>query len=116
MSSKKQANAPLITRDWLAIERTRLANERTFLAYLRTSIGFLAAGLTILKFELFESLRALGWVMTVLSPLLFAFGLYRVWRVAQKIDRTYDSEQVQDQETHNGGRQDDPVTDPDVPA
>lgn len=92
MSTNKKDKAQLITRDWLAIERTRLANERTFLAYLRTAIGFLAAGLTILKFDLFESLRALGWIMTILAPLLFIFGLYRVWRVAKKIDRTYNSE------------------------
>ena len=41
----------LITRDWLAIERTKLANERTFLAYFRTFIVILGTGITILKLE-----------------------------------------------------------------
>jgi len=89
MPGKKQTNDQLITRDWLAIERTRLANERTFLAYLRTAIGFLAAGITIIKFEPFRSLLGLGWALTILSPVLFLFALFRVFRVAKKIKRSY---------------------------
>ena len=38
--SNKEENQ-LITRDWLAIERTKLANERTFLAYFRTFLVLL---------------------------------------------------------------------------
>ena len=42
----------LITRDWLAIERTKLANERTFLAYFRTVIVIFGSGIAILKLEI----------------------------------------------------------------
>jgi putative membrane protein len=40
----------LITRDYLALERTHLANERTLLAYLRTALFLGVTGLTLLKF------------------------------------------------------------------
>jgi putative membrane protein len=50
----------LLTRDWLAIERTKLANERTFLAYFRTFVVFLGTGLTVLKIEFFSELKPFG--------------------------------------------------------
>ncbi len=37
--------ASLITRDWLALSRTRLANVRTLLAYVRTSVSLVGPGL-----------------------------------------------------------------------
>ena len=81
----------MITRDWLAIERTKLANERTFLAYFRTFIVFLAAGVSILKIELFSELRALGYGLTFLSPIILLIGLLRLRRVRRAIRRHYDA-------------------------
>ena len=34
----------MITRDYLALDRTELANSRTLLAYIRTAIAVFAAG------------------------------------------------------------------------
>ena len=79
----------LITRDWLAIERTRLANERTFLAYFRTFIVLLGTGITILKLELFQELKSFGIVITALSPILLFIGIARLIHVKKKIKMHY---------------------------
>ncbi|MDT0557467.1 DUF202 domain-containing protein [Ichthyenterobacterium sp. W332] len=79
----------LITRDWLAIERTKLANERTFLAYFRTFIVFLGTGITILKLELFQDLKSFGIVLTALSPILLIIGIVRLVSVKKKIRNHY---------------------------
>lgn len=79
----------LITRDWLAIERTKLANERTFLAYFRTFIVLLGTGITILKLELFQELRTFGIVITALSPILLFIGIGRLLHVKKKIKKHY---------------------------
>lgn len=54
-----KTETPLITRDWLAIERTKLANERTFLAYFRTFIVFLGTGITLIKLQFFSEMKHL---------------------------------------------------------
>lgn len=79
----------LVTRDWLAIERTKLANERTFLAYFRTFIVFLGTGITLLKLELFQDLKSFGVVLTAMSPILLIIGIIRLYRVKQKIKHHY---------------------------
>ena len=61
----------IITRDWLAIERTKLANERTFLAYFRTFIVILGTGITILKLEFFSDLKSFGIILIIISPIIF---------------------------------------------
>lgn len=76
---------PLITRDWLAIERTKLANERTFLAYFRTSMVFLGTGVGILKIEFFENIKPYGLVFLLIAPLIFIIGLLRLWVVKKRI-------------------------------
>lgn len=85
MTEKKQ----LITRDWLAIERTKLANERTFLAYFRTFIVILGTGITILKLELFQDLKSFGIVLTAISPIFLIVGLVRLFWVRRKIRDHY---------------------------
>ncbi|MFD0861376.1 DUF202 domain-containing protein [Sungkyunkwania multivorans] len=82
-------NNDLITRDWLAIERTKLANERTFLAYLRTFIVLFASGVGILKIDLFSELKTLGLMLTILSPIIFIVGLLRLLRVRKRIRDHY---------------------------
>lgn len=79
----------LITRDWLAIERTKLANERTFLAYFRTFIVFLGTGLTVLKIEFFSDLKAFGIALLIISPIKLIVGVIRLIRVKQTIRKHY---------------------------
>lgn len=84
-----EEDSKLITRDWLAIERTKLANERTFLAYFRTFIVILGTGLTILKLELFESLKSFGIGLVIAAPFFLAIGIYRLIRVRRAIRKHY---------------------------
>ncbi|NRA93134.1 MAG: DUF202 domain-containing protein [Psychroserpens sp.] len=79
----------LITRDWLAIERTKLANERTFLAYFRTFVVFLGTGLTVLKIEFFSELKSFGIILLVISPIILVVGIIRLFRVKQTIRKHY---------------------------
>jgi len=79
----------LITRDWLAIERTKLANERTFLAYFRTFLVFLGTGITILKLDLFSDLKTLGIVLVITSAIVLSVGLLRLWHVRIRIRNYY---------------------------
>ncbi|WP_456442759.1 DUF202 domain-containing protein [Psychroserpens sp.] len=79
----------LITRDWLAIERTKLANERTFLAYFRTFIVFLGTGLTVLKIEFFSELKTFGIALLIMSPIILIVGVIRLIRVKQTIRKHY---------------------------
>ncbi|MBR9915186.1 MAG: DUF202 domain-containing protein [Algicola sp.] len=79
----------LITRDWLAIERTKLANERTFLAYFRTFLVILGTGVTILKLEFFSDLKSYGIILIIVSAVLLFIGIYRLIRVRKVIRRHY---------------------------
>lgn len=82
-------NKPLITRDWLAIERTKLANERTFLSYFRTFVVFLGTGLTVLKIDFFSELKTFGIILIFLSPIILIIGIIRLFRVKQTIRKYY---------------------------
>ena len=86
----KKENNSLITRDWLAIERTKLANERTFLAYFRTSMVFLGTGLSILKIEFFANIKPYGLTFLLISPVIFGIGLTRLFIVKKRI-KSYSS-------------------------
>ncbi|MEQ8706655.1 MAG: DUF202 domain-containing protein [Phaeodactylibacter sp.] len=81
--------ATLITRDILAIERTRLANERTFLAYFRTAVVFLSAGFAILEMAALEEIRPLGWFLLALSPIILSVGTARLIYVRKHIKKFY---------------------------
>ena len=85
----KDESKPLITRDWLAIERTKLANERTFLAYFRTFLVILGTGVTILKLEFFSDLKSYGIILIVVSAFVLSIGVYRLFRVKRKIRKHY---------------------------
>jgi putative membrane protein len=89
LQQKMSQKAPLITRDVLAIERTRLANERTFLAYFRTAVVFLSAGFAILEMSALEEIRPLGWFLTGLSPLILAVGIGRLIYIRAHIKKYY---------------------------
>ncbi len=79
----------LITRDYLAIERTRLANERTFLAYFRTSVVFLASGLSVIQLKSLEEIYEIGWGLSVLAPIVLTFGLLRFLYVKRTVRKFY---------------------------
>ena len=79
----------LITRDWLAIERTKLANERTFLAYFRTFIVILGTGITILKLEFFSDLKSFGIILIIISPIMLLIGIIRLIKVRKIIRNHY---------------------------
>lgn len=79
----------LITRDWLAIERTKLANERTFLAYFRTFVVFLGTGITLLKLEFFSEMKSFGVILLIISPVILVIGLLRLIAVKRTIRKHY---------------------------
>jgi putative membrane protein len=79
----------LITRDWLAIERTKLANERTFLAYFRTFIVILGTGITILKLEIFSELKSFGIYLIAIAPIILIIGIIRLIKVKRTIRSHY---------------------------
>ena len=87
--SNKSNEHPLITRDWLAIERTKLANERTFLAYFRTFLVILGTGVTILKLEFFSDLKSYGIILIIVSAIILVIGIVRLFRVKKKIRKHY---------------------------
>ncbi|NND34533.1 MAG: DUF202 domain-containing protein [Saprospiraceae bacterium] len=86
----------LITRDWLAIERTRLANERTFLAYFRTFIVFLSSGFAIIKLEILQEIEYLGYVLTSLAPIILIIGVARFYYVRKHTRRFYKFKEKED--------------------
>ncbi len=79
----------LSTTDALAIERTRLANERTFLAYFRTFIVLLSSAVAILKLDVLEQIKELGYVLVVISPLLLLIGIARFFYMRKRIGKYY---------------------------
>ncbi len=82
-------NDQLITRDILALQRTHLANERTFLAYFRTFIVLLSSGVAILRLELLQDIRLLGWVLLAIAPVMLIVGIYRLRYVRRQIHKYY---------------------------
>ncbi|WP_159024036.1 DUF202 domain-containing protein [Formosa sp. L2A11] len=85
----KKTPPALITRDWLAIERTKLANERTFLAYFRTFMVFLGTGLTIIKMHMFVRMEWFGVLLLIIAPIVLAIGVYRLIKVRNIIRDHY---------------------------
>lgn len=83
----RKVKEDLITRDWLAIDRTRMANERTFLAYLRTFIVVLSSGVAILRVEALQDMFDLGIFLLVIAPIIFVIGLARFLYVRRHIKK-----------------------------
>ena len=75
--------------DLLAIERTKLANERTFLAYFRTFIVLLSSAIAILKLQVLEEIRFLGYALLVVSPLLLLVGVLRFFYMKKHLKKFY---------------------------
>jgi putative membrane protein len=75
--------------DLLAIERTKLANERTFLAYFRTFIVLLSSAIAILKLEVLQEIRFLGYGLLVVSPILLLVGIFRYLHMKKHLKGFY---------------------------
>ena len=84
----------MILRDYLATDRTHLANERTFLAYIRTCIGLFATGSALTNFVENNFLIFLGYALIIISPMLFIFGFWRFIKIARKIRKYYEEENI----------------------
>lgn len=84
-SNQYKVREELITRDWLAIDRTRMANERTFLAYFRTFIVILGSGVAILRVEMLENLFDLGVFLLIVAPVVLVIGIARFIYVKRHI-------------------------------
>ena len=84
----------LILRDLLALERTKLANERTFLAYFRTFIVFLSSGFAILKLEILQEIKILGFFLIGLAPVLLLIGIARFYYVKKSTKKLYKLEET----------------------
>ena len=89
MKKEKKTKEQLSRTDSLAIERTRLANERTFLAYFRTFIVFLSSGFAILKMEVLQEIRDIGYFLTILAPILLFVGVVRFFYVKRQVRKYY---------------------------
>jgi putative membrane protein len=84
-----QVKEDLITRDWLAIDRTRMANERTFLAYLRTFIVVLSSGVAIIRVEALQEIFDLGIFLLVIAPVILLIGIGRFLYVKRHIRKYF---------------------------
>ena len=84
-------NSDLSKTDLLAIERTRLANERTFLAYFRTFIVLLSSAVAILKLDVLQEIRELGYALVIISPLLLLIGIGRFFYMRKRISHYYEN-------------------------
>lgn len=82
-------NKSISRTDLLAIERTKLANERTFLAYFRTFIVLLSSAIAIIKLEVLEEIRFLGYGLLVVSPIVLLVGVMRFFYVKKHLKGFY---------------------------
>lgn len=89
VGTKRQIKQELITRDWLAIDRTKMANERTFLAYFRTFIVILSSGVAILKVEVLQDMFDLGVFLVIIAPIVLFVGLVRFLWIRRHVKRYY---------------------------
>lgn len=77
--------------DILALERSKLANERTFLAYFRTSIVLLSSGFAILKIEILQDLKLLGYFFMIVALILLLIGMIRFLYVKKRMNKYYNN-------------------------
>lgn len=75
--------------DELALLRTKLANERTSLAYFRTFVVFLSSGFAILKLEMLQEIKIVGYFLLIIAPLVLLIGLGRFFYVKRKLSKYY---------------------------
>lgn len=77
----------LITRDWLALSRSRLANERTLLAYIRTSLAMIGLGAILAGWTEHPMALIGGIALAALGVLALVAGLVRFLQENQRYRR-----------------------------
>lgn len=77
----------LITRDWLALSRSRLANERTLLAYIRTSLAMIGLGAILAGWTQHPMTLIGGIALATFGGLVMAIGLIRFLQENQRYRR-----------------------------
>lgn len=75
--------------DILSKERTHLSNERTLLAYFRTMIVMFSSGAAILKISWLADIKAIGFGLVIIAPLIMFFGLYKYYKIKKRINSYY---------------------------
>lgn len=72
--------------DQLAAARSILSNERTYLSYQRTALTFFVAGISFIKFFLYDEIvYFLGWAFIPVAVVSFILGTYRYVRMRDLI-------------------------------
>jgi len=75
-----------LTRDLLALERTKLANERTLLAYIRTSMTFFAGAAALIEFfHENQKLAITAYISIVVGVILLLLGIYHYYQTKQSM-------------------------------
>ena len=77
----------MITRDYLALDRTELANSRTLLAYIRTAIAVFAAGIGMMEFIESRVIAVIGVVFMAVSPFVAVTGIFYYVRMKRKLGK-----------------------------
>ena len=83
-----------ILSDRLALDRTRLANERTFLAYFRTFIVLMSSGFAIIKLDMLNQIKGIGYILVGIAPIIFIVGLIRIIKIKRQLKKLYWIENV----------------------
>ena len=83
----KFAQADLILRDELAIDRTLLANERTLMSYLRSGMALLIAGVSIIHFSQEGWFWGVGIACLPAGVAVAIVGILRYRKMNQEISR-----------------------------
>lgn len=86
---EKNNDNELITRDYLARQRTSLANDRTLLSYIRTSLYFLVSGTALVKVEDLENVKELGFLSFAITIVLLMVGFTNYFRIKRRIKKGY---------------------------
>lgn len=79
----------MITRDFLARQRTALANDRTLLSYIRTSLYFLVSGTALVKVEDLENVKEFGYLSFMICVLLLILGIYNYFKIKRRLKKGY---------------------------
>ena len=77
----------MITRDYLALDRTELANSRTLLAYIRTAVAVFAAGIGMMEFIENSVIAVIGVVFMAVSPFVAVIGVICYIRMKSRLSK-----------------------------
>ena len=95
-SNDEKAIEIRVSRNAMALVRTKMANDRTYLAYIRTSVALAASGAGLLKFWTWQYALLIGWPLIAISIWAAAYGTweYRKAVKAYRVLRTLELDAV----------------------